>query len=105
MLGLSLLSSRIRIQNPRPSSNSLPTPSSSNKACLKILITAVPWKTGEASIHGARQMLCSEGANSKKHSCGDHGTVAWTVSQEVAGIKVMMEVECPLCVVLGRLDE
>lgn len=84
----------------RPTFNSLPTPSSSNKAWLTILTTAVPWGTGEASIHGAREMLCSEGANSKKHRCGDHGTVVWNVSQEVEGVKVTMEEDCPLCVVL-----
>ena len=65
-----------------------------------ILITAVPLRTGEASIHGAREMWCSEGANSRKHSCGDHGTVASTVSHEVVGVKVIMKVECPSCVVL-----
>ena len=80
--------------------NSLPTPSSSNNASLMILITAVPWKKGEASFHGAREMVCREGANSKKHRRGDHGAVALTVSHQVDGMKVIMKDDCSWCVVL-----
>ena len=65
-----------------------------------ILITAVPWKTGEASIHGAREMVCSKGTKSKKHRSHDHGMVAWTVCHEVDGVDMIKEDDCSLCVVL-----
>ena len=62
---------------------------------LVILVTAVPWKKGEVRSHGAIEMVCRNGANTKGNRCGDHG-MAPIVSHEDDGVRLISKDGCLL---------